>query len=74
MSCVRVEINRVGGMVAGMEMLGGSSAEMVLVRSFSASLGLVCGTSLGQYDILWSSTDALITHQNNRILVRRKHV
>ena len=76
MSFLRVELNRMGGgSKATMKMVPrNASASMTRVKNIKMSLGLVCGTNLGKYEILWSSTDALITLENDKILVRKRNV
>ena len=56
-------MTRIGGMSASMERIG---------RGIGVRMGLVCGTSLGTFDVLWVRQGPLMTVDKNYLIVKKK--
>ena len=49
-------------------------AKMSRIGGMTARMGMVCGTSLGQYDVLWVQDGPLATVKGEYLLVKKKKV
>lgn len=77
MSCLSVQMKRVpDGMKVMMDRNPSGMIVKMTTNVMKARMGLVCGTSLGDYAILWVQDGALMTVDNQYLLVKKvkRHV
>ena len=68
MNCLNVDLSRVGNMSVGLTRIGGLDVRLSRVSDFKVRVGLVCGTSLGEYGIIWSCEGKLITIEGGYLI------
>ena len=74
MSCLAVTINRIGGNISAAmnPVIQPVSATLERRGGITASMGLVCGTGLGPWEVLYASDGVLLTKDGEVIFVRKE--
>ncbi len=65
-------MTKIGGMTATMVKASGMNPGMTRVGGLTCRMGLVCGTGLGEEDILWAVDGIVLNALGNKIYITVK--
>lgn len=70
-STVTVLFKRVFGISVAFERAGGSSVSCRRVGGVNCRMGLVCGTSIGDFEVLWVQDGPLLTIDDGYLITEK---